>query len=100
MRVFPLPSNAARGLPLVPMTMTNPVRGKEEDILGRIEGDYVATALRQCPDPSFVAGPHFVVVHAGRLGRVRICCERIRSRRRSVWFWFASRADRVGTRRR
>ena len=65
------------------------------DILARVEGDYVATALRQCPDPATVSGPHFVVVLAGRLGRVRIRCERQRSRGRKVWFWFATRAHRV-----
>ena len=62
------------------------------DILGRVEGDHVATALRLCPDPSAFEGPHFVVVRAGRLGRVRIRCERMRSRARSVWYWHATRA--------
>ena len=46
-------------------SVTRPEASEHPDILERIEGNYVATALRQCPDPSFVEGPHFVVVNAG-----------------------------------
>jgi hypothetical protein len=69
------------------------------DILGRVEGDHVATALRQCPDPAGVGGPLYVDVEAGRLGRVRIRCERRRSRGRAIWYWQATRAVQVAGRR-
>ncbi len=65
---------------------------RENGILGIVPGQFVAAALRQCPDlRTTTADVHRVTIDADHAGRVVITCRPSHKRR----FWLAVRADRA-----
>ncbi|MWL91536.1 hypothetical protein GA566_29420 [Cupriavidus sp. SW-Y-13] len=69
-------------------------------ILGRIEGQYVSTAIRQLPPAATAIQEHLdVEIDAGADGRVRFFAERktARHHRHSHYYWSVYRAEPVGS---
>lgn len=69
-----------------------------EGVLGRVQGQYIASALELLPDAGTTAEIHQEVeIDAGPAGKVRIFIERkrVRHHRHSHYFWSAYRAEPV-----
>lgn len=67
-------------------------------ILGRVQGDYIASGLAMLPTATADAPSHHeVVIDAGPAGTVRLFIEkkRVRHHRHSHYFWSAYRAEPV-----
>lgn len=77
-----------------PLAAPNQAHG----ILGRIQGDYIASGLATLPAATADAPPHHeVVIDAGPAGKVRLFIEkkRVRHHRHSHYFWSTYRAEPV-----
>jgi len=71
----------------------------KENILARVGGEHVATALNTLPDPAVgTEERRETVIEVPELGQVRFTCKRFVSRKGKLRnaFWVAEKAELVG----
>jgi hypothetical protein len=72
------------------------MRDDDNGCLGRVDGDEVARAISQCPDPKQSTVEHMQVqIETRALGPMLVTCRIKREPRWHRPYWLAVRADRI-----